>query len=149
MLPSTPAISAMYHPDPSPPSKQWTCKFPASRVRVAPGAIVIPSIRSPPPPAYCYWSRLASLTGQEIPTGAPPAEPATDCTLLSVSNVLTVFSPRPNAARVAALSAREMDLAERAQRLEPKLTRRKHVEIECELAVVRRLLDQLGFRRSA
>jgi len=67
----------------------------------------------------------------------------------SVTNVFTVFSPRPNAARVAALSAREMDLAERAQRLEPKLTRRKRVEIECELAVVRRLLDQLGFRRSA
>jgi hypothetical protein len=66
-----------------------------------------------------------------------------------VSIVLTVFSPRPNATRIAALSAREVDLAERAQRLDPDLTRRKRVEIECELAVVRRLLEQLGFRRSA
>jgi len=67
----------------------------------------------------------------------------------SVNKVLTVFSPHPNAARVAALVAREVDLAERAQRLDPKLTRRKRVEIECELAVVRRLLEQLRFQRSA
>jgi len=66
-----------------------------------------------------------------------------------VTNVFTVFSPRPNAARVAALIAREVDLAERAQRLDLELTRRKRVEIECELAVVRRLLEQLGFRRGA
>jgi hypothetical protein len=65
-----------------------------------------------------------------------------------VHEVLTVFSPRPTATRLAALIAREVDLAERAQRLDPKLTRRKRVEIECELAVVHRLLEQLGFRRS-
>jgi hypothetical protein len=66
-----------------------------------------------------------------------------------VNEVLTVFSPHPNATRIAALIARELDLAGRAQRLDPKLTRRKRVEIECELAVVHRLLEQLGFRRGA
>jgi hypothetical protein len=93
--------------------------------------------------------QIGWLTRQEIPTGAPICRAWYRSYIFHRCTNADGFSPRPNATRIAALIAREVDLAERAQRLDPKLTRRKRVEIECELAVVRRLLEQLQFRRSA
>ena len=65
------------------------------------------------------------------------------------SNVRTVYSPRPDAAKVAALLAREITLAERARSIVPKLRPGERAEIELELAVVRRLLKLLGYSELA
>ena len=56
-----------------------------------------------------------------------------------------IFSPTPNAAKVAALVAREAELRKGARRV-VGLRRRDRAVIETELAVVRRLLEQLGYR---
>jgi hypothetical protein len=56
-----------------------------------------------------------------------------------------VFSPTPNAAKVAALLAREAELRKGARRV-VGLRRRDRAVIETELGVVRRLLEQLGYR---
>jgi len=56
-----------------------------------------------------------------------------------------IFSPTPNAAKVAALLAREAELRKGARRV-VGLRRRDRAVIETELAVVRRLLEQLGHR---
>ena len=61
----------------------------------------------------------------------------------------TVYSPSPKAADFTALLEREMALTERARSILPKLTPAKRAEIEREIAVVRRLLDQLGYQRTA
>jgi len=62
--------------------------------------------------------------------------------------VVRVFSPRPNGALIASLIARQVDLTERAARLGLKLALSKRVELESELIVVRKLLEQLGYRQS-
>jgi hypothetical protein len=59
--------------------------------------------------------------------------------------VLTVFSPSPKSAKIAALIARELTLIERLHKLGSTLALRKRAEIECELAVVHRVLKQLGY----
>jgi len=58
--------------------------------------------------------------------------------------VRRVFSPPPNVARVAALLAREVALTERAHRIVASRWEGRGI-IECELAVVRRLLEELGY----
>jgi hypothetical protein len=63
--------------------------------------------------------------------------------------VRTVYSPHPKTADLAKLLAREITLTERATSILPELTPAKRGEIERELAVVRRLLDQLGYQRTA
>jgi hypothetical protein len=102
------------------------------------------------------FPRVALLAGQ----GRPPPERVRNSRLArhvtrllrialpSAHNVFRVFSPHPNAARIASLIARELDLTERAARLGPKLALSKRAEIQCELVVVRRLLEHLGHRRS-
>jgi hypothetical protein len=82
------------------------------------------------------------LTCRESLTGSVRAE-------LDIANEMyTVFSPRPNAKRIAALIAREVALNERADRVEPGLSARQRREIDQELAVLHRLLEQLGFQRT-
>ena len=61
----------------------------------------------------------------------------------------TVLSPPPNAAQLAALVARATALIERAQLDGPKLAPHKRADLEAELALVHRLLEQLGYRGTA
>jgi len=63
--------------------------------------------------------------------------------------VRTVLSSPPNAAQHAALVARATALIERAHRMEKKIPPHKRAEIETELALVRRLLEQLGYQGTA
>ena len=69
--------------------------------------------------------------------------------LSSVKEVRTVLSPRPNAAEIAALVARATALIERVQRDGSKLAPHKRAALESELAVVHRLLEQLGYQGTA
>ena len=58
----------------------------------------------------------------------------------------TVLSPPPNAAQIAALLARATALIERVG---TKLAPHKRAEIETEIALVKRLLEKLGYRGTA
>jgi len=58
-----------------------------------------------------------------------------------------IFSPTPNAPKVAALLAREAELRKGARRI-MGLRRKDRAIIETELAVIRRLLEQFGHKRS-
>jgi hypothetical protein len=64
------------------------------------------------------------------------------------SSMREVFSPTPNAPKVAALLAREAELRKGARRI-VGLRRRDRAVIETELAVIHRLLEQLGYQRGA
>ena len=66
-----------------------------------------------------------------------------------MKEVRTVLSPRPNAAEIAALVARATALIERVQRDGSKLAPQKRAALESELAIVHRLLEQLGYQGTA
>ena len=59
-----------------------------------------------------------------------------------------VFSPPPEAAKVSALLEREDALTAQA-RIVTQFSSRHRQEIERQLAEIRRLLVQLGYRRTA
>jgi hypothetical protein len=63
------------------------------------------------------------------------------------SSMREIFSPTQNAAKVAALLAREAELRKGARRV-VGLRRKDRTVIETELAVIRRLLEQYGHKRS-
>ena len=71
------------------------------------------------------------------------------CSSIIGEKVRTVLSPSPNAAQQAALVARATALIERVQRDGPKLAPHKRAALESELAVVHRLLEQLGYQGTA
>ena len=60
-----------------------------------------------------------------------------------------VHSPPPRAAQLAALVARATALIERVDRVGASLSPYKRAQIETELAVVKRLVDLLGYRGTA
>ena len=66
-----------------------------------------------------------------------------------MKEVRTLLSPPPNAAQLAALVARATALIERVQRDGPKLAPQKRAALESELAIVHRLLEQLGYQGTA
>jgi hypothetical protein len=61
----------------------------------------------------------------------------------------TVHSPPPNAEKIIALVARASALIERVDRDGPKLSPQNRAVIEMELALVKRLLLQLGYTSTA
>ena len=68
---------------------------------------------------------------------------------LPSAQVRTVLSPPPNATQIAALAARATALIERVEREGKKLAPHKRAELETELALVKRLLEMLGYRGTA
>lgn len=61
----------------------------------------------------------------------------------------TIHSPPPNAKQIAALVARATALIERVDSVASKLAPQKRAQIETELAVVKRLLEELGYTGTA
>jgi hypothetical protein len=69
--------------------------------------------------------------------------------LIPRTHVRTLHSPPPKAAQLAALVARATALIERVDRLGASLSPSKRAQIETELAVVKRLVELLGYRGKA